>query len=338
MFKNKILYTLALFLAVAFASAQSNPQIYKQTAKFDIDGDGGWDYITYDASSNRLFIAHSTEITVVDVATGKKTGSVPANGAHGIAIVADKNLGFSTNGRAGTVTAFDLKTLQPKQEIKAGEGPDAIIYDHYSGKVVVMNGRSKDLMAIDPESLKVVATIPLGGKLEFAAADRSHVYVNVEDTGEIASVDSKTWKADKRWKLTGCEEPSGLAIDEKTNHLFTVCGNKKMMVVDTASGNIVSTLDSGEGTDGAAYDPGLGYAFASNGADGTLTVVKAGKGGKYEVAGQVSTQRGARTVTVDPNSHKVFLPTAEFGPPVEGQRRPPIKPGTFKVLVFEPAK
>jgi YVTN family beta-propeller protein len=320
------------------AAAQSSPQLYKQTAKFDVGGEGGWDYITYDASSNRLFIGHSMEITVVDAATGKKGGSVPANGAHGVAVVPDKNLGFSTNGRAGTVTVFDLKTLQPKQDIKAGENPDAVIYDQYSKKVLVMNGRSKDLMAIDPDTLKVVATVPLGGKLEFAAAAPSRVYVNVEDTGEIAVVDSKSWKTVQRWKLTGCEEPSGLALDEKTNHLFSVCGNKKMVIVDTKRGNIIATLDTGAGTDGAAFDPGLGYAFVSNGGDGTLTVVKAAKNGHYEVAAQVSTQRGARTVTVDPKSHRVFLPTADFGPPAEGQRRPSIKPGTFTVLVFEPVK
>ncbi len=325
---------IVLLLAGA-VMAQSAP-VYKQTAKFEIGGEGGWDYITYDPDSNRLFVGHSMEITVVDVATGKKTGSVPANGAHGVAVVVDKNLGFSTNGRAGTVTAFDLKTLQPKAEIKAGQNPDAIIYDHYSKRVVVMNGGSKDLMVIDPDSLKVVATVLLGGKLEFAAADSSHVYVNVEDTGEIASVDSKTWKADQRWKLTGCDEPSGMAIDEKSNHLFSVCGNKKMVVVDTKNGHLLSTIVTGDGTDGAGFDPELGYAFASNG-EGTLSVVKPGKeAGTYALVASVPTQRGARTMAVDPKSHKVFLPTAEFGPIPEGQRRPSIKPGSFVVLVYEP--
>jgi YVTN family beta-propeller protein len=326
---------LIILLFATLATAQSH--LYKQVAKFEIGGEGGWDYITYDGNSNRLFVAHSMEITVVDEPSGKKIGSVRANGAHGIALVPAKGLGFSTNGRAGTVTVFDLKTLQPKAEIKAGENPDAIIYDHYSGKVIVMNGRSKDLMAIDPDTLKVVATVPLGGKLEFAATDQSHIYVNVEDTGEIATVDSKTWKADKRWKLTGCEEPSGLAIDEKTHRLFSVCGNRKMMVVDTNSGQIIATLETGAGTDGAAFDPELGYAFASNGGDGTLTVVKA-SGGKYSVADNVPTQRGARTLTVDARSHKVYLPTAEFGPPAEGQTRPSIKPGTFVVLVYASSK
>ncbi len=329
---------LVVLLLAGAAIAQSGTPLYKQVGKLEIGGEGGWDYITYDANSNRLFVGHSMEITVVDVASGKKPGSVPANGAHGVALVVDKNLGFSSNGRAGTVTVFDLKTLQPKAEIKVGENPDAIIYDHYSKKVVVMNGRSKDLMVIDPDSLKVIATVPLGGKLEFAAADPSHVYVNVEDTGEIASVDSKTWKADQRWKLAGCEEPSGLAIDEKAHHLFSVCGNKKMVVVDAKNGQAVSTLDTGDGTDGAAFDPELGYAFASNGGDGTLTIVKAGKDGKYAVADNVTTQRGARTIAVDPKSHKVFLPTAEFGPVPEGQRRPSIKPGSFVILVYAPTK
>ena len=328
-----------IFLLTNTLVAQPAPDLYRQTAQFAIGGEGGWDYITYDPTSSRLFIGHSNEITVVDATTGKKTGSVPASGAHGVALVADKGLGFSTNGRAGTVTVFDLKTLEPKSEIKVGENPDAIIYDRYSNKVIVMNGRSQDLMAIDPATLNVVATVPLGGKLEFAAADLSHhVYVNVEDTGEIASVNTKTWKAEHRWKLTGCEEPSGLALDQITGRLFTVCGNKKMLVLEAATGKILATLDTGAGTDGAAFDPGLGYALASNGGDGTLTIVKAREKGQYEVVGQIRTQRGARTLAVDPKSHRVFLPTAEFGPPAEGQRRPTIKPGTFTVLVFEPSK
>jgi YVTN family beta-propeller protein len=236
------------------------------------------------------------------------------------------------------VTVFDLKTLQPKEQIKAGENPDAIMYDKYTKKVVVMNGRSKDLMVIDPDSLKVVATVPLGGKLEAATSDPTHVYVNVEDTSEIASVDSKSWKEDHRWKLTGCEEPSGMGIDEAKHRLFSVCGNKKMVVVDTLSGQILATLDTGAGTDGGGFDPELGYAFASNGGDGTLTVVKGDKDGKYVVAENVPTQRAARTMAVDPKSHRVFLPTAELGPPAEGQRWPSVKPGTFAILVYAPSK
>lgn len=328
---------IGVFVLTVATSAQSAPPLYKQVARFEVGGEGGWDYITYDASSDRLFVGHSTEITVVDASTGRKTGSVPANGAHGAAIVPEKNLGFSTNGRAGTVTVFDLKTLEPKEQIKAGQNPDAIIYDEYSKKVVVMNGGSKDLMVIDPDSLKVIATVPLGGKLEEAVSDPAHVYVNVEDTAEIVSVDSKSWKEDHRWKLAGCEEPTGMGIDEKKHRLFSTCGNKKMVVVDAISGQILVTLDTGAGTDGGGFDPGLGYAFASNGGDGTLTVVRTGKDGKYVVAETLPTQRGARTMAIAPKSHRIFLPTAELAPPAEGQRRPSVKPGTFVILVYEPS-
>ncbi len=329
--KRTLVGTTAILLVLSAASLYAANGQYKQVAKYTLGGEGGWDYLTFDAQGNRLFIAHNKEILVVDATNGTKLGSVPADGAHGIALADGK--GFSTNGRAGTVTVFDAKTLKPIQDIKAGENPDAIIYDPNSKRVIVMNGRSKDVMVIDPASLKVTNTIPVGGKLEFAAADVGHVYVNVEDTGEIADLDSKDWKVLHKWKLEGCEEPSGLAIDVKSKHLFTVCGNKQMEVVDTKDGKIVATLPTGGGTDGAAFDPGTGESFASNG-EGTLTVVHKGKDGKYAVEQNVTTQRGARTVTVDPKSHRVFTVTAEFDPPVEGQRRPPVKPGTFSVLVF----
>lgn len=331
--KRTVICTLAFLIALTAAASAQNTA-YKQVAKFMVGGEGGWDYITYDPDGNRLFIGHNSAIYVVDAASGKKLGEVPASGAHGAAIVSDKGLGFSSNGRAGTVTVFDVKTFAPRTDIKVGENPDAIIYDRHSKKVIVMNGRSKDLMAIDPDTLKVVATVPLGGKLEFAAADQGHVYVNVEDTGEIAVVDSRSWKATQRWKLEGCEEPSGLAIDEKAGHLFSVCGNSKMMVVDTKTGKTIASLPTGAGTDGVAVDPVAGLAFSSNGA-GTMTIVRA-NGGKYEVAGNVPTERGARTITVDPKSHRVYLPAADFGPPAEGQHRPSVKSGTFTVLVYAP--
>jgi DNA-binding beta-propeller fold protein YncE len=327
---RKSIVAASVLSAIAFGQT-----IYKQVATYPLPGDTGWDYLTYDTASNRIFIAHGTSILVVDP-EGKKLGEVPANGAHGTAIVAGKNLGFSSNGKAGTVTVFDLKTLQPIQEIKVGENPDAIIYDPYSKHVLVMNGRSKNVMAIDPDSKKVDATIQLDGKLEFAAATPGKVYVNVEDKGEIAVIDSKTWKSIATWKLADCEEPSGLAVNEKHDTVFTVCGNSKMLVLDASSGKVISTLKTGDGTDAAGYDPGTGYAFSSNG-EGTLTVVKKdGKG--YSVAENVPTSKSARTMTLDPNSHKVYLVAADFNPPAEGQRRGTIKPGTFRLLVFAPAK
>ena len=327
---QKSIIAASLLSALAFGQT-----IYKQVGTYPLPGDGGWDYLTYDTSSNRIFIAHGTSILVVDP-EGKKLGEVPANGAHGTAIVADKNLGFSSNGKAGTVTAFDLKTLQPLQEIKVGENPDAIIYDQFSRHVLVMNGRSKEVMAIDPDTKKVDATILLDGKLEFAAAAPGKAYVNVEDKGEIAVIDTKTWKKAATWKLADCEEPSGLVINENNDTLFTVCGNSKMLVIDANTGKVISTVKTGDGTDAAGYDPGTAYAFASNG-EGTLTVVKKdGKG--YTVAENVPSAKSARTMTIDPNTHKVFVVAADFNPPAEGQRRGTMKPGTFRLLVFALAK
>jgi YVTN family beta-propeller protein len=339
LFLRRVRLTFALLFALTllragWAAEKAVPEFKRATA-FTLGGEGGWDYVTYDPSANRLFVAHGKEIVVVDAASGKRVAAIPADGAHGTALVPAVNRGFSTNGRAGTVTVFDMKTLQTVQDIKVGDGPDAIIYDPHSKRVLVMHARSKDVMAIDPQTMKVVATVPLGGKLEFAAADKDHVYVNVEDTAEIADVDSRTWKVAQRWKLADCEEPSGLDIESKQHRLFAVCGNKKMEVVDARSGKLIATVATGAGTDAVVYDPGLKLAFASNG-EGTLTVVRETKDGRYEAAASVTTQRGARTMALDPKTHTIFLPTAEFGPPAAGQTRPSVKPGTFTVLVFRP--
>ena len=333
----KKLTLILLLLWTTGGFTQSFMPLYKQVATWTIGGDGFWDYLTLSSNGDRLFVAHLNKIEVLDTSNGKVVGEIPANGAHGIALVPGRNLGFSTNGRAGTVTVFDLDTLKPRTEIKAGENPDAIIYDPHSKDVIVMNGRSKDLMAIDPATLKVVATVPLGGKLEFAATDEGHVYVNVQDLGEIAAVNTKTWKQDQRWKLNGCEEPSGLGLDPKREVLFSVCGNKVMVVISTKDGKQLAKLPTGAGTDAAKFDPALKRAFASNG-EGTLTVVQESQNGRYEVLGDVATARGARTMAVDPKTHKIYLATAELGPPEAGQTRPSIKPGTFMVLVYAPAR
>lgn len=332
-----VLAMLAMVVLLNTAWAANRASAYHQVAKFTLGGEGGWDYVVYDPAGDRLFIAHNKAVLVVAAADGKLLGEIPADGAHGTALVPDRNRGFITNGRAGTVTVFDLTTLKPTSEIKAGQNPDAIIYDPDSKRVIVMNGRSHDLMAIDPDSLQVVATVPLGGKLEFAAAEPGHIYVNVEDTGEIAAVDSKSWKLEQRWKLEGCEEPSGLALDPHSHHLFAACDNSKMVVVDSRSGKTVAEVPTGAGTDAAVFDPQQKLAFAPNG-EGTLTVVGQGKGGKYQVVENDPTQRGARTMAFDPRTHRVFTVTAELGPPAEGQRRPSIKPGTFMLLVYAPAK
>jgi YVTN family beta-propeller protein len=306
---------------------------YHVVDTIQVGGEGGWDYLYVDTASNRLFLSHATKVVVVDLATNKVAGEIADTpGVHGVAIATKLNRGFVSAGRANSVKIFDLKTLQPIGDVKTGQNPDAIQYEPTTDRVFTFNGRSKDSTVIDAKTGTVLSTIPLGGKPEFAADAGGKLYVNIEDTAEIAEIDAAKMAVTKRYKLEGCEEPSGLAMDVKGRRIFSVCGNKVMIVSDPDSGKVVAKLPIGDGADGAAYDPGTGNAFSSNGADGTLTVVKK-VNGKYEVAETGKTAKGARTITVDPKTHKLYLPTAEFVAPT-GSGRPAVKPGTFKVLVM----
>jgi YVTN family beta-propeller protein len=326
---------IAIFSAVSAIAASGG---FHVTGKIQIGGEGGWDYLTMDSAARRLYVSHGTKVVVVDVDSEKILGEIPnTQGVHGIAIATDLNRGFISNGRTNDVTVFDLKTLKEVGRVATGQNPDAILYDPSSKRVFTFNGRSKDSSVIDAATSKVVATIPLGGKPEFSATDGSgKIWVNNEDKGEIAEIDAANAKVTRTYPLEGCEEPSGLAMDTKAHHLFSVCGNKVMIVSDAAAGKVIAKLPIGQGADGAGFDPGLGLAYSSNG-DGTLTVVGQ-SGGKYEVVENAKTERGARTIAVDTKTHKVYMPTAQFGPaPAPTQDtprpRPSIVPGSFVVLV-----
>lgn len=323
----------SLAFALLFSSLAFSQTVYKQVGTYPLPGDGGWDYLTYDTAADRIFIARGSMVLVVNP-EGKKLGEVPSNGAHGVALVHEKGVGYSANGRSGTVTVFDLKTLKPLQEIKVGEGPDSLNYDQHSRRVLVMDGRSNDLSVIDPDSNKVIATVPLGGSPEESTTAPGKVWINVSDKNEIVEIDSTGWKVTNRWKLTDCEEPTGLTINEKHDTLFSVCGNAKMLVLSANGGKVLATVPTAAGTDGAGYDNG--HAFASNGS-GTLTVVQK-SGDTWRAAENVPTHKSARTMTIDPKTHRVFTVAAEFGPAPAGQRRGPMVPGTFRLLVFAPAK
>ena len=279
---------------------------------------------------------------VLDADTYAVLGDIPdTNGVHGIALAPEFGRGFTSNGRANTVTIFDLKTLKTLGMAKTGEGPDAIVYDPASHRVFTFNGHGGNSTAIDAETGKVAGTIDLGGRPEFAVADGAgHVYANLEDKSEVAAIDSQALSVKAHWPLAPCEEPSGLAIDREHRRLFSGCHNKMMAVIDAHSGKVLATPPIGEGVDANAFDPGTGLAFSSNGA-GTLTVVHEDSPDKFTVVGNVETQRGARTMALDLKTHNVFLVTAEFGPPppatAEHPRpRPTVKPGTFTLLVFGP--
>ena len=319
-------------------NAQSN---YKIARQIHVEGDGGWDYITADATTGRLYISHGSVAQIVDIKTGKLVGTIPdTKGIHGVAIAHDLNKGFTSNGRDTSVTVFDLKTLAVTGKIKvSGLNPDAILYDAFSKKLFTFNGRSSDATVIDATNNRVLATIPLGGKPEFPQTDgKGNVYVNIEDKSLISVINTSTMKVDKSWSIAPGEEPSGLALDNETHRLFSVCGNKLMVVSDAIAGKVITTLPIGDRCDGVAFDPGLKRAYSSNG-EGTMTVVQEENNDTYKVLETVTTQRGARTIAVDKTTHNLYLPTAEFEASTGGEnRRPAMKPNSFVILEIVPIK
>jgi DNA-binding beta-propeller fold protein YncE len=315
---------------------------YHVAREIPIGGEGGWDYLTVDSGARRLYISHATKVVVVDVDSDKIVGEVGnLSGVHGIAVAPDLGRGFISNGRSSLITIFDLKTLATQSEVKStGENPDAIIYDPFSSQVFAFNGRSKNATVLDAKTGKVAGTIELGGKPEFATSDlKGNVFVNIEDTSEVAELGAKDLKVKARWPLKPCEEPSGMAIDRKHHRLLIGCSNKLAAVVDTESGKVVTTVPIGEGVDANAFDPGTDLGFSSNGGgEGTLTVIKEEKPDKFTVVENVPTRRGARTMALDEKTHNVYLATAKFGPPPaptaeQPRPRPTIVPGSFVILV-----
>ncbi|HLJ27066.1 MAG TPA: YncE family protein [Candidatus Angelobacter sp.] len=340
--RKQIFCGMVLVLAVVFSSNAKSPVQYELKQRFTLGGDGGWDYLTYDAQGKHLFISRSTRVQVVDPEKGTLITEIPnTKGVHGIALARDLGKGFTSNGGENTVTVFDLETLKETAKIKLPDGaenPDAILYDPASHRVFTFNGRSKNATVIDATNNTIAGTIPLDGKPEFGAADGTGlVYVNIEDKSELQGIDARKAALISTWPLTGCEEPSGLAMDQKHHRLFAGCHNKVMAVVNSDTGKVVTTVPIGQGVDANGFDPGTELAFSSNG-DGTLTVVHEDSADKYTVAQNATTQRGARTMAVNPNNHEVYLVTAEIEetPPAEGQTRPTrkMKPGSFTLLVM----
>jgi DNA-binding beta-propeller fold protein YncE len=326
--------TALLALNAALLSAQN----YKLAGSIPIGGPGGWDYLTADSKGARLYVSHGAAVEVIDLSTQKPAGKITGlNRIHGIALAEDLGLGFISDGAANQIVVFDIASLQVKDRIKAGTNPDGILYDPFTKRVFAFNGRSQDATVIDAASSKVVGTIALGGKPEFPTSDeKGYVYDNIEDKNEIVKIDAKKMTVEAHWPVAPCESPSGMAIDRAHGRLFAVCDGNVMAVVDTGSGKVVATPKIGDGPDAAAYDPEKQLALSSNGS-GTVTVVKT-EGNKYVVVQSVETQRGARTMALDPRTHKLYLPTADFeAPPAATAQnphpRPQMKPDTFRILV-----
>jgi DNA-binding beta-propeller fold protein YncE len=337
----------SLWMAAPPASAPSSAPSsgYHVAQEIKIGGEGGWDYLAVDAAARRLYVSHATQVAVIDVDSGKVVGEIPnLSGVHGIAVASDLGRGYISNGRSSMITLFDLKTLAPLGEVKStGENPDAILYDPFSHRIFAFNGRSGDATVLDGKTGKVAGTIALGGKPEFAVTDlKGKVFVNIEDRGEVVAIGAQDLAVKAHWPLKPCEEPTGMAIDRKHRRLLIGCSNKLAAVMDFGTGKVITTLPVGDSVDGAAFDPGTGLGFTSNG-EGTLTVIREETPDRFSVVENVPTRRGARTLALDEKTHSVYLSTAELGPapaPTAEQPRPrpTVVPGTFVVLVVNRSK
>jgi DNA-binding beta-propeller fold protein YncE len=331
--------TKKLIIAGLIATAAFGAEGFKIVQKIRIGGTGGWDYVAVDPDAGRAYASHGTLVEVVDLKSGKVVGQITQlHGVHGVAVAPEFGKGFITNGQSNSVTIFDLKTLAKVGEPQTGQNPDSVCFEPKTKHIFTFNGRSNDSTAIDPKTNEVLKSFPLNGKPEECAADGTgKIYANLENSSEIVEIDAAKTSILRRASLSPCEAPTGLAIDTRNKRLFSVCDNKVMAITDMTTLKVIGTAPIGPGADGAGFDPGLGLAFSSNGGDGTLSIVKQ-VNGKYETVDTVQTARGARTMTVDPKNHKVYLLAAEYGPAPQSstgkKARPPVLPDSFQILVL----
>jgi YVTN family beta-propeller protein len=328
--QKKLSIVAALVLALCGAQAQTKTGFHI-IKDIPIGSSGGWDYITVDGADKTIYVSHATQVNILNTA-GDSIGIIPNTlGVHGIAIVKSLGRGYTSNGKANTVSVFDLKTFKVLTEIPVGQNPDAIFYDEFSKKIITCNGRSKDATILDPATNKVVATVPLGDKPETAVSDgKGKIFVNGETTSAIIVFSSTTFKEIARYKINGGEEPSGLDIDRKTNRLFIACGGSKTMVImNAANGKTVAKFPIGD-PDGLVFDPELKIAYASNGG-GNISAVRELSADKFEFIENIPSEPSARTIGIDLTTHHLFLPAAKTEPNPTGGR-PKAVPGSFHVI------
>jgi DNA-binding beta-propeller fold protein YncE len=327
------LLTIGAVLVLAGWSPAAEPKPYKLVKTVPVPGSGSWDYVTVDDVGRRVYVSHGTQVDVLDADSGEIKGTIPDTpGVHGIAIAADLGKGFTSNGRADSVTIFDLKTLKPLGSAKTGKNPDAIIYDPSTKRVFAINHSGNSVTAIDAADGKVAGTVEVDGALEFAAADGAgNIFVNVEDKGTVVKLDGKALKVLETWPLAPATTPTGLAIDPKTHRLFVGCRSKHLVVMDSQSGKIITSQPIGTGTDATAFDPETGNIFASCG-DGTVSVYHE-DGGKYTLVETIKTKAGSKTMGLDPKTHRLYLPSVDRGAP-GANGRPTTVPNSFAVMIF----
>jgi DNA-binding beta-propeller fold protein YncE len=342
--RRRLLSVIAFgLLSIVTVPTRGAEGSYHFVKAIPVGGEGGWDYLSVDQAGRRLYVSHQTRVVVIDLDQDAVVGQIlDTPGVHGLAVAADLHRGFSSNGQENKAGIIDLKTLQTLSKVDTGANPDGMLYEPGQQEVYLFNGRGQSATVIDARAGKVVATIPLGGKPEFGAADpkAGRVYDNLEDKSEVVAIDTRTHQVVARWPIAPGEEASGMAIDVAHQRLFLGCGNKLMAMLDSTSGKVVATVPIGQGVDANAFDPGNQLAFASCG-DGTVTIAKEETPDKLTVVQTLKTERGARTMTLDPQTHKIYLAAAKYETPAAGatggggRGRGRIVPGSFKVLVYE---
>jgi YVTN family beta-propeller protein len=330
---------------ILLGSAALADEAYKFLSEIPIGGEGGWDILTIDPAARRLYLSHATKVVVVDLNKNAVVGEIADTpGVHAFVAVPEVGRGFSSNGKESKSSVVDLATLKTVSKLDTGQNPDAIVYEPRRGEVYVFNHTGHSATVIDAKTATVSATIELGGTPEFAAVDEKtgRVYCNIEDKSEVAVIDPTKHEVVARWSLAPGEEPSGIALDAAHHRLFAGCHNKMMIMLDTETGKIVGYVPIGAGVDGCAFDDANQLAFASCG-DGTTTIAKEETPQKLSVLQTLKTERGARTMALDPKTHRIYLPTARFQPapspsPGASPARPTILPNTLKLLVYGPSE
>src|SRR6476659_9972308 len=331
---------LCLICATAFCN-----EAYHFVTEIPIGGEGGWDILTIDSNAQRLYLSHATKVVVVDLSKNAVVGEIADTpGVHGFLAVPEVQRGFSSNGKENKASVVDLKTLRTISKIETGESPDALVYDSKRGEVYIFNHHGNSVTIIDAKTSNVVATVSLGGGPEFAAVDSAadRVYVNIEDKSEVVAIDTAKHEVVAHWPLAPGEEPSGIAFDAAHHRLFSTCHNKMMTMLDTQSGKVVGTTAIGTGVDGAAFDDATQLVFASCG-EGVTNILKEETPEKLSVVQTLKTERGARTMALDPKTHRIYLPSAKFEPapspsPGASPGRPSVVPNTLKLLVYGPTE
>ena len=338
--KRNLKFIIIIALGIV-GNLRGADQSYHLLKEIPVGGDGGWDYLSVDSAARRLYVSHATKVVVIDLDKETVVGEIADTpGIHGIAIAPELGRGFSSNGRENKSSIVDLKTLKTISKVDTGENPDAIFYESGQKEVYTFNGRGKSATVFEAKTGKVVATIPLSGKPEFAQADlkANRVYCNIEDKSEVAVIDTKSHKVVNTWPIAPGEEASGMAFDVEHHRLFLGCGNKLMVMMDSTSGKVIASVPIGDRVDANAFDPATQLAFSSNG-EGNVTIAHEDSPEKLTVVQTLKTERGAKTMALDPKTHKIYLASAKYEAQPEqaagaGRQRPKMIADSFKILVY----